>query len=134
LLCRAASSPRLIRPKRIASCSPNRAKRIREEIEQRLGSQATHVGTETETPEQMVKQAKQKREQGAPMRTSAPHAVLAGVHGGAGFAVGFAAALGLALVPVLLAFGHGQLALHPPMAEVEPGGDERVALDLRLGE
>jgi hypothetical protein len=41
--------------------SANRAKRIREEIEQRLGSQATHVGTETETPEQMIKQAKQRK-------------------------------------------------------------------------
>jgi hypothetical protein len=38
--------------------SANRAKRIREEIEKRLGSQATHVGTETETPEQMMKQGK----------------------------------------------------------------------------
>jgi hypothetical protein len=43
--------------------SANRAKRIREEIEQRLGSQATHVGTETETPEQMMKQAKQRKAQ-----------------------------------------------------------------------
>jgi hypothetical protein len=41
--------------------SANRAKRIREEIEKRLGSQATHVGTETETPEQMMKQAKQRK-------------------------------------------------------------------------
>ncbi len=65
---------------------------------------------------------------------SAPHAVLAGVDGGAGFAVGLAAAFGFALVPVLLALGHGQLALHPSVAEVKPGGDERVALDLRLGE
>jgi hypothetical protein len=38
--------------------SANRAKRIREEIEKRLGSQATHVGTETETPEQIMKQGK----------------------------------------------------------------------------
>ena len=41
--------------------SANRAKRIREEIEQRLGSQAMHVGTETESPEQMLKQAKQRK-------------------------------------------------------------------------
>jgi hypothetical protein len=41
--------------------SANRAKRIRAEIEKRLGSQATHVGTETETPEQMIKQAKQRK-------------------------------------------------------------------------
>jgi hypothetical protein len=41
--------------------SVNRAKRIREEIEQRLGSQAIHVGTETESPEQMLKQAKQRK-------------------------------------------------------------------------
>jgi hypothetical protein len=41
--------------------SANRAKLFREEIEQRLGSQATHVGTETETPEQMIKQAKQEK-------------------------------------------------------------------------
>jgi hypothetical protein len=39
--------------------SANRAKRIREEIEQRLGSRAIHVGTETESPEQMLKKAKQ---------------------------------------------------------------------------
>jgi hypothetical protein len=43
--------------------SANRAKRIREEIERRLGSQATHVGTETETPEQMMKQAKHRKAQ-----------------------------------------------------------------------
>jgi hypothetical protein len=43
--------------------SANRAKRIREEIEQRLGTQATHVGTETETPEQMMKQAKHRKAQ-----------------------------------------------------------------------
>ena len=41
--------------------SVNRAKRIREEIEQRLGSEAIHVGTETESPEQMLKQAKQRK-------------------------------------------------------------------------
>jgi hypothetical protein len=41
--------------------SASRAKRIRAEIEKRLGSQATHVGTETETPEQMIKQAKQRK-------------------------------------------------------------------------
>jgi hypothetical protein len=41
--------------------SANRAKRIREEIEQRLGSQAIHIGTETESPEQMLKQAKQRK-------------------------------------------------------------------------
>jgi hypothetical protein len=40
--------------------SANRAKQIREEIELRLGSQATHAGTETETPEQMLKHAKQR--------------------------------------------------------------------------
>jgi hypothetical protein len=60
--------------------------------------------------------------------------VLAGVDGGAGFAVGLPPLLGLALVPVLLALGNGQFALDPPVAEVKPGGDERVALDLRLGE
>jgi hypothetical protein len=43
--------------------SANRARWIREEIEQCLGSQATHVGTETETPEQMMKQAKQRKAQ-----------------------------------------------------------------------
>ena len=43
--------------------SANRAKRIREEIERRLGSQAIHVGTETESPEQMLKQAKQRKAQ-----------------------------------------------------------------------
>jgi hypothetical protein len=42
--------------------SGNRAKRIREEIEQRLGSQAIHVGTERESPEQMLKQAKRGKD------------------------------------------------------------------------
>lgn len=41
--------------------SANRAKRILEEIEKRLGSQAVHVGTETESPEQILKQAKQRK-------------------------------------------------------------------------
>jgi len=60
------------------------------------------------------------------------HAVFAGIDGGAGFAIGLAAAFGLALVPVLLALGHGQFAFDPPVAEVKTGGNERVALDLRL--
>jgi hypothetical protein len=38
-------------------------------------------------------------------RRLAAHAVFAGVDGGAGFTVGFAAFLGFALVPVLFAFG-----------------------------
>jgi hypothetical protein len=41
--------------------SANRAKRILEVIAQRLGSQAIHVGTETESPEQMLKRAKQEK-------------------------------------------------------------------------
>src|ERR1700751_4490381 len=57
---------------------------------------------------------------------------LAVCDGGAGFAIGFAAALGFALIPVLFAFGDGQLALHLAAAKVEPGGDERMTLDLRL--
>jgi hypothetical protein len=65
---------------------------------------------------------------------SAPHAVLVGVDGGSGLAVGFAPALGFALIPVLLALGQRQFAFHPAVAEVKAGGDERVALDLRLGE
>ena len=59
-------------------------------------------------------------------------AVFAGVDGGAGFAVGFAALFGLPLVPILLALGHGEFALYPSVAKIEAGGDERVALDLRL--
>lgn len=62
------------------------------------------------------------------------HAVFAGVDGGAGLAVGFVAALGFALIPILLAFGDGQLALDAAITEVEAGGDERMTLDLRLGE
>ena len=54
--------------------------------------------------------------------------------GGSGFAVGFAAALGFALVPVLLAFGDGQFALDPAVAEIESGGDERMSLELRLSD
>ena len=68
------------------------------------------------------------------MQPLAPHLMFAQVDGGAGIAVGLAALFGLALVPVLLALGHGQFAFDPPVAEVKPGGDERVALDLRLGE
>ena len=41
--------------------SVNRAKRIRQEIEQRLGSEAIHVGTETESPDQLLKQAKETK-------------------------------------------------------------------------
>ena len=63
-----------------------------------------------------------------------PMRCLLALIGGAGLAVGFAAALGFALVPVLLALGHGQLAFHPSIAEVKPRGDERMPLDLRLGE
>jgi len=59
--------------------------------------------------------------------------MLAGIYCGTSFAVGLAAPLRLPLVPVLLALGHGQFALHPPVAEVKPRRDERVALDLRLG-
>src|SRR5271166_1568356 len=50
------------------------------------------------------------------------------------FPVGLPPPLRLPLVPVLLAFGQRQLALHPPLAEIEPGGDERMPLDLRLRE
>jgi hypothetical protein len=41
--------------------SVNRAKRIRQEIEQRLGSEAIHIGTETESPDQLLKQAKETK-------------------------------------------------------------------------
>jgi hypothetical protein len=41
--------------------SVNRAKRIRKEIEQRLGSEAIHVGTETESPDQLLKRAKEMK-------------------------------------------------------------------------
>ena len=64
-------------------------------------------------------------------RASTSHAVFAGVYGGAGVAVGFAALLGFALVPVLFALGDGQFAFDPAV-EIEAGGDERVAFDLRL--
>ena len=64
----------------------------------------------------------------------AAHTMLTRVDGGAGLAVGFAAALGFPLVPVLFALGDGDFALYPAVAEVKPGGDERVTLDLRLGE
>ena len=60
------------------------------------------------------------------------HFVFAGVDGGAGFAVGFAATFGFALVPVLFALGDGQFALDPAISEVKAGGDERMSLDLRL--
>ena len=60
------------------------------------------------------------------------HLVFAGVDCGPGVAVGFAALFGLALVPVLFAFGNGQFALYPPISEVKAGGNERMSLDLRL--
>jgi hypothetical protein len=41
--------------------SVNRAKRIRKEIERRLGSEAIHVGTETESPDQVLKRAKEMK-------------------------------------------------------------------------
>jgi hypothetical protein len=61
-------------------------------------------------------------------------AMLACIDGGSGVAVGFAALLGFALVPVLLALGQGKLAFHSAVTEVKPGGNERMTLDLRLGE
>ncbi len=65
---------------------------------------------------------------------SAAASVFAGLDGGAGLAVGLAAALGFALVPILFAFGEGELALDAAVAEVEAGGNERMTLGLRLGE
>src|SRR5271167_4924462 len=47
--------------------------------------------------------------------------------GGAGFAVGFAVALGGAFVPVLLALGDGQFAFDPALAKIEPRRNERKA-------
>lgn len=58
--------------------------------------------------------------------------VFAFVDGGAGFAVGFAAFFGFALVPLLFAFGDGQFAFDAAVAEIEADGDERMPFDLRL--
>jgi hypothetical protein len=41
--------------------SVNRAQRIREEIEQRLGSEAIHVGTETESPDRLLKRTQEMK-------------------------------------------------------------------------
>jgi hypothetical protein len=41
--------------------SANRAKKIREEIDKRLGMLAVHQGTRTQTPEQMLKDARKKK-------------------------------------------------------------------------
>ena len=68
------------------------------------------------------------------LQTLSPHAVLIGVDGGPRLPVGFAPALGFALVPVLLALGDGDFALEPPVPEVKARGDERVTLHLRLRE
>src|SRR5580704_13716970 len=54
--------------------------------------------------------------------------------GGAGFAVGFAAALGFAFVPILFALGDGQFALHATITKVKAGGDERMSFELRLSD
>jgi hypothetical protein len=59
-------------------------------------------------------------------------AVFIGVNGRTGIAIGFAAALGFALVPILFALGQRKLALDSPISEVKPDRDERVPLDLRL--
>ena len=53
-------------------------------------------------------------------------------NGGPGFLVCFSAAFCFALVPILLAFGHGQFALYLAVPEVKPGRDERMAFYLRL--
>ena len=53
---------------------------------------------------------------------------LAAGYGGFGFVVGFALAFGGALVPLLLAFGEGELAFDAAVAEVEADGDEGEAL------
>ena len=55
-------------------------------------------------------------------------AALAAGDGGFGFVVGFALAFGGALIPFLLAFGQGELALDAAVAEVEADGDEGIAL------
>ena len=46
-------------------------------------------------------------------------------YGGAGFLVGFPAAFGFALVPVLFALGDGQFALDAAVAEIKASGNER---------
>src|SRR5436305_635545 len=50
------------------------------------------------------------------------------------FLVGGLAALGLALVPELLALGERDFTFYFPAAEVEAGGDERESLLLRLAD
>ena len=59
-------------------------------------------------------------------------AMLAFVDGGAGFAVGFAAFFGFALIPLLFAFADGEFAFDAAVAEIEADRDERISFDLRL--
>ena len=53
-------------------------------------------------------------------------------HSGAGFAVGLAATFGFALVPVLLALGHGDFAFNLAFTEIKAGRNERMPFKLRL--
>ena len=55
-------------------------------------------------------------------------------YGGSGFFVGFAAAFGFALVPVLFALGHGKFAFNSSISEIKASGDERMTLELRLSD
>jgi len=57
--------------------------------------------------------------------TSGGSGFAAAGYGGAGFAVGFAAAFGFAFVPVLFTASDGEFALDPAIAEIKAGGDER---------
>src|SRR5208282_2586834 len=55
-------------------------------------------------------------------------------HGLSGFFVGGFAALGFALVPVLLALGDGEFHLHPSIAKVQPRRNQRQPLLLGLAD
>lgn len=137
-------------PRKGARSEPNARPVATEERSGIPGMQAGKNRCEA-TDEQRKARGRHMREDGKPVRnraqlcrkrtealigmrkgSSAPYAVLIGIDGRAGFAVGFAAAFGFALVPVLFALGDGEFALDAAIFEIEAGGDERMSLDLRL--
>ena len=67
----------------------------------------------------------QKSSNGLGCRYALSSAALAARDRRPGLAVVLAAPLRLPLVPVLLPLGNRQFALHPPVAKIEPGWDER---------
>lgn len=72
---------------------------------------------------------------GAGWRVVSPRSLASAAgYSGPGLAFVFPTPFGLSLVPILLAFGDGHLALDPSIAEIKPRRDERQAFLLRLSQ